>query len=259
MKTILLSVILLGLSPLVSAQADLVFQLNNTLPQGIMAGRMAKAWGASGQVLYRFPESRFALGGEMGINSYGEQCSRQTYRFTDGSTTETDVHVGNDFAQFNVVGRVDLRAGGGLMPYAIAKVGYMHYWTNLNIANPADPTNCHPLENTTLLEDGALAGTLGAGVRWDVSGLFKKLDTRRYWLDVSAEYMTGGRVRFMNVNLPPATTHQHQVPAGGPDPFSARFINPQTQVVHEHHVGDVYNAPIENISLRFGFVMRIGE
>ncbi len=259
MKTIVLSVILLGFSLLASAQADLVFQLNNSLPQGLMGSRMANAWGMSGQLLYRFPESRFALGGEIGINSYGCQTSRQTYRFQDGSSTETDVSVNNDFAQFNVVGRADLRVGGSLIPYITAKVGYLHYWTNLNIADPEDADGCRPLENTTLLKDGTLAGTLGAGMRWDMSGLFKKMPQRKFWLDVSAEYMTGGRVRFMNVNLPPATGHQHQATTGVADPFSARFINPQTQVVHEHHVGDVYNAHVEKVGLRFGFVLRVGE
>ena len=259
MKTIALPVILLGFSLLASAQADMVIQLNHTLPHGAMGGRMSNAWGMSGQLLYRFPESRFSLGGEIGIKSYGAQSSRHTYRFQDGSTTETDVSVRNDFAQFNVVGRADLRAGGNLMPYVTAKVGYLHYWTNLNIADPEDADGCHPLENTALLKDGALAGTLGAGVRWDVSGLFKKMRQRKYWLDVSAEYMAGGRVRFMNVNIPSATGHRHQPAAGVADPFNARFINPQTQVVHEHHVGDVYNAPVEKIGLRFGFVVRLGD
>jgi hypothetical protein len=135
----------------------------------------------------------------------------------------------------------------------------MHYWTNLNIADPQDADGCRPLENSTLLRDGALVGTLGMGVRWDLSGLFRKAQQRRYWLDFSAEYLSGGRVRFMNVNIPPSTAaHQHAAQKGS-DPFMASFVNPQTLVVHEHHVGDVYNSQINKIGLRFGFMMRFGD
>jgi hypothetical protein len=261
MKRGILLVFSLCLTQVVAAQVDLSLNLNYTRPQGAMGRYIQNAGGISGQALYRIANTPFAIGAELGYNSYGSETTRQTYRFSDGSSTETDVTVSNNYATFAVVGRIDFKQGGPLIPYAIGKAGFNHYWTSLVIADPEDADGCRPLENKRLLEDGALAGTLGAGVRWDLSGVFKKAEPRHFWLDFGVNYTTGGNVRFMNVNMPAdpdPVAHQHPVVnADGSVPFSARFINPQNQIVHEHHVGNVYNSPIQKINVQLGFLISI--
>ena len=225
-----------------AAQTDLAVYFEHQLPQARMRGLMANSFGANAVVLKRVSESAFWVGGAASIGSYGGLTTTQTYRHADGSGTLTDMHVGNNHVAFAAAGRLDLRAGGNMIPYVAAKTGYAHYWTNLRVDNPGDADNSRPLERAMLLEDGTFFGTLGAGVRWDVGSLFKKAPSRRYWLDLAADYTAGGRVRFMNASILPGTAG----PPGTPT------------VVHRYHTGDVYAAPLSQLSLRVGFLLRVG-
>ena len=261
MKRIFLSLFWLGLTQATFAQFDLSLNANYARPQGVMNRYIQNAWGGSGQALYRIRYSPFAIGAEIGVSGYGSQTTRQTYRFNDGSATETDVCISSQFATFMLVSRIDVLRDNIITPYINVKAGYHHYWTSLNIADPTDTDGCRPLENTSLLKDGAFAGTLGAGVRWDVSSLFKQVEKGLLAVDFSVNYTEGGNVRYMNVNIPtnpdPVSHHHVATNTDGSQPFNSRFINPQNQVVHEHHVGNVYRSAIQQLDFRLGFLLRL--
>ena len=229
-------------------------------PQQEMGTFIRQAHGLNGQAMYRIPKSPLAVGVDLGFGMYGYQNTRQTYVFSDGATTETDVRVSNSFVTANLVARLDLVRSGAFIPYLSGKVGYNHYMTNLVIENPDDPDGCRPLENKDLIRDGAFSETLGAGVRWDLGNVFRGTGTERLYADLSAHYTNGGRVSYMNVNIPanpnPAA-HQHQPAAPDAAAYVARFVNPRTQVVHQHHVGDVYTSPIQLWEFKLGLVYRI--
>ncbi|MBC7923211.1 MAG: hypothetical protein H7Z75_19200 [Ferruginibacter sp.] len=233
-------------------------------PQQEMGTFIRQAHGLNGQAMYLIPKSPLAVGVDLGFGMYGYQNTRQTYVFSDGATTETDVRVSNTFLTANLVARLDLIRSGTFIPYLSGKVGYNHYMTNLVIENPDDPDGCRPLENKDLVRDGAFSETVGAGVRWDLGNVFRGTGAERLYADLSAHYTNGGRVSYMNVNIPsdpnPAT-HQHQPAATSGDAASyvARFVNPRTQVVHEHHVGDVYTSPIQLWEFKLGLVYRLAR
>ncbi len=221
-----------------------------------------QAHGLHVQGLYLIPKSRFAIGGSAGLNTYGSQTTRQTYRFSDGSSTETDVDVSNNFINFNLVARADLLTSGAFIPYITGQAGYNFYYTSLYIADPNDVDGCKPLENESLTKDAAFSVTGGAGVRWDLGTVLKSVGTDRFFVDFSANYTEGGRVSYMNVNIPAdpdPVVHQHHVSRGDARPFTTRFINPTNQVIHEHHVGDVYTSPIQMISFKLGVLFRVGR
>jgi hypothetical protein len=262
-QSLLLTCVLALAGTVACAQVDMMFNFNFSRPQQEMNTYMSSAFGINGQVLYLVPNTRLAVGADLGYSTYGCQSSRQTYRFTDGSVTETDVSVGNNIVTINLVGRMDLLSGGPLVPYLIGQAGYNRYFTDLTIADPNDADGCRPLANHTLLGDGALSVTGGAGLRWDLSTIIKSAAPRRIFIDFSAQYTQGGRVNYMNVNLPPSPPEpvphhsHHHISADGAIMYSTRFINPQNQVIHEHHVGDVYRTPIQLLSYKLGFVYRI--
>jgi hypothetical protein len=56
----------------------------------------------------------------------------------------------------------------------------------------------------------------------------------------------------MNVDAP-ANSHSNHT-----SDVYAKFINTQTQVVHDHHIGNVYTGVIEQIDIRFGVTMILG-
>jgi hypothetical protein len=261
-KSLLLTFLLAAINSVAFAQAELSASYSFFSPQQQMGRFIQQAHGLQVQGLYLIPNSRFAVGGSAGLNTYGSQSTRQTYRFSDGSSTETDVEVSNNFINFNLVGRADLLTSGAVIPYVTGQAGYNFYYTSLYIADPNDVDGCKPLENESLTKDGAFSVTGGAGVRWDLSTVLKKVGRNRFFVDFSANYTEGGRVSFMNVNIPAdpdPVAHQHPVSRGDATPFSTRFINPTNQVVHEHHVGDVYTSPIQMLSFKLGVLFRVGQ
>ncbi|MDO1445906.1 hypothetical protein Q0590_06565 [Rhodocytophaga aerolata] len=262
MKNILLSLLLLlCVSTATMAQYDLSTGYVYSRPQQQMGDYIKHAHGLQFQALYRLPNSRLAFGAGIGFNGYGSETSRQTYRFGDGSTTETDVSVDNAFSTFALIGRLDLLPASIVTPYLTGQAGYSLYRTSLYIENPDDPDGCKPLENKALQTDGAFSVSGGGGLRWDLSSIIKKASKQRFFADISALYTQGGKVSYMNVNIPATpATHHHPVPASG-DVFSysTRFINPVNQVVHEHHVGDVYSSYIRMMEFKLGFVYRISK
>ncbi len=245
-----------------SARFDLTTSYTYSRPQQRMGDFIRQAHGLQVQGLYLVPKTPFAVGADIGYSMYGMQTTRQTYQFSDGSSTETDVHVSNGFFTVNLVGRADFFKSGILIPYVMGKVGYNSYLTSLNIENPDDPGGCKPMENKVLLKDGAFSTTAGAGLRWDLGSVFKSAGRERFYADFSALYTNGGSVSYMNVNIPAdpnPVTYQHAstTTADGVSSYSAQFVNPRTQVVHEHHVGDVYVSPIQLLEFKLGFVYRI--
>jgi hypothetical protein len=200
------------------------------------------------------------VGTGIGINGYGSQSTRQTYRFSDGATTETDVNVNNTFLAFNAIARMDLLASGVVIPYLIGQAGYNLYRTTLYIENPDDPDGCKPLENKALLSDGAFSVSGGGGVRWDLSTIFKSAAKDKFLVDLSVLYTQGGSVQYMNVNIPATYPQHHSAPAtDNVSTYNARFINPANQIVHEHHVGDVYQSYIQAMEFKLGLVYRLSR
>jgi hypothetical protein len=242
------------------AQYDLSATYTYFRTQQQMGTYITNANGVQAQALYRIPKSRLAIGAGIGINGYGSQNTRQTYRFSDGATTETDVSVNNTFLTFNAIARLDLLPTAVVTPYIIGQAGYNVYRTTLYIENPDDPDGCRPLENKALLNDGAFSVSGGGGMRWDLGSVFKGAGKERFLVDLSVLYTQGGRVQYMNVNIPATpVAHQHH-PVATTDnvsTYNARFINPVNQVVHEHHVGDVYQSYIQMMEFKLGFVYRL--
>ena len=261
-KSFLLTVILAVMGSAAFAQTEVSASYLYSSPQQRMGRYIQGASGFNVQGLYLVPNSRFAVGANIGLNTYGCQSTRQTYRFRDGSSTETDVEVSNNFFNLNLVGRADLLGSGAVIPYVMGQAGYNLYYTSLFIADPNDVDGCKPLENRSLLKDGAVSLTGGAGVRWDLGSVIKNAGMDRFYLDFSASYTGGGRVRFMNVNIPAEpdpVAHQHTTPGSDAAPFTTQFINPSNRIVHEHHVGDVYASPIQMLSFKLGLAFRVGQ
>jgi hypothetical protein len=59
----------------------------------------------------------------------------------------------------------------------------------------------------------------------------------------------------MNADADP----HHQKGAPDVGHVTAEFINTQTMIVHEHHVGHLYQSPVQMTELRVGFSMSISR
>ena len=193
--------------------------------------------------------SRFVYGTELSYTIYGHDKSSQLYTFSDGTTANMDIVVDNTITNLLFGARYFLREPAAFRPFITAKAGYAWYRTNLNIYDPDDFDNCEPVDRDVLLKDGTLVISAGAGFQYDLSGMFKKLETNRFIFTLNANLVLGGQVNFMNTDAP---THH----APSKNDVYANFINTQTQVVHKHHVGYVYTSNAELVEIRAGFIFR---
>lgn len=248
-KTAYILLIILLSNTVGFAQFEVKMSYNYARPLGEMAINIQRSHGINFEGLYRFKKMPLLVGLEFGFAGYGHQKERQTYTFTDGSQTETDVHVYNNILNFNLTTQFELLSKSPIKPYVQAKIGMSRFYTDLIIDDPEDIDDCHPLEQDILLSNVGLVGGAGLGIKWDLASVFGKMNKNRFYLDVNANYLTGSKVKYMSVNAP--TPEMMPV-----DDVNAEFLNRQNQVVHRHHVGYVYESKIELIEYRFGMMMR---
>ncbi|HYG04022.1 MAG TPA: hypothetical protein VD927_16365 [Chryseosolibacter sp.] len=201
------------------------------------------------------PDQRFAVGIDFSYAQYGRDKSRQVYTFDDGSTANMDVIVSNNFGSVMAYGKMNLVTAGTFRPYVFTKVGYTFFSTNLNIYDPDDFDHCEPVESDVLYNDRTFTGAIGAGLRFDIAAIFQKLEKGKFYVDASIHSTHGGQVRYMNSD---ATAHTN----GGnhdSDQVLASFLNTQTQIVHRHHVGNLYKSRMQMTELRFGVSMQLSK
>jgi hypothetical protein len=201
---------------------------------------------------YVTPEklSRFAFGMDMNYTVYGYDKSKQEYTFDDGTTARMDIIVDNSFLNLMVGGRYLLTGSQevNIKPYVSLKAGYSWFRTNLNIYDPDDNDHCEPVENDLLMKDGTFLISGGAGIQWDI---LRKKSPNRFLFNAGVNLTLGGEVNYMNTDGPSPTHTNHN----GSD-VNAQFVNTQTQVIHEHHVGYVYTSFLEMMDFRAGFIFR---
>lgn len=228
------------------AQGEFGFGLQYINPRGAMSNTIRGAGGLTLSAAHNF-EKPFAAGMQFAYNSYGHSRTKQQYTFDDGSVTDTYVNIANYFLSLNLDGKMFLRNGKNINPYIGGKLGYAWYKTSLTIEDPEDETACEPLESHILSKDGTLIATGGGGVRIDMSSIFGSVEKGRFYFDFNAYLTSGGRVKYMNVDHHPQKTPDRDV--------MAKFINNQTQVVHEHHVGYQYSALLNQMEYQFAFII----
>jgi len=207
---------------------------------------------------YLTPEkvNRLSFGMDLGVIFYGHDKSLQEYTFSDGTVANMNIVVDNYFTNLMIGARYYLMdvEGKNIKPYVLLKGGYSWFRTDLNIYDPDDSDSCEPVDADLLLKDGTFSFSGGAGFHWDLSSVFKKKAPNRLLFNVGANLTLGGQVNYMNTDAPSQnhTNHNHS-------DVMAEFVNTQTQVVHEHHVGYVYTSYLEMVEIRAGFVFRMGS
>lgn len=222
-------------------------------PSGAMGNIIQQGHG--GNVYYGWvnPGGRVAVGLDLSLSLYGHDKSRQEYQMDDGTFAPMDVIVTNTFLNIMVYARWYLTNEGMLRPYLVGKLGYTRFNTDLNIYDPDEWDHCKPLDHDVLYNDGTFAAAAGAGVKIDLASVFRKLQTAKFYFDANINFVQGGDVRYMNADANPG----HHKPAPDVGHVTAEFINTQTQIVHEHHVGHLYQSAVQMTEIRVGFSMHL--
>ncbi|MCU0397443.1 MAG: porin family protein [Cyclobacteriaceae bacterium] len=218
-------------------------------PLGMMKDNIERGNGFTIDYYLTPANNRFSFGIEFSYTLYGHDKNKQVYTFEDGTSADMDIVVDNSYSNLLVAGRYFIHDGSLVRPYISLKAGYSWFRTDLNIYDPDDWDQCEPIDNDILQKDGSFIGSVGAGIQYDLSGIFKKLNANHILFNLNANLVMGGMIKYMNADAP-----DHNQP--GAIDLNARFINTQTQVIHEHHVGNVYQSYLEMVELRAGFIFR---
>jgi hypothetical protein len=226
----------------------------NANPVGGMGEIIQRGHGVALNYAFVNPNQRFAFGLDMAYAQYGREKSTQEYTFDDGSVVPMDIVVSNYFVNVMAYTRWYLTPGGAVRPFLIGKLGYALFSTDLNIYDPDEADHCEPVDHDVLHKDGTMIGVIGAGAKFDLGKIFKSWTPDMFYIDCSINLTQGGQVRYMNADAP-----RNHPPANDVDHVMAEFINTQTQVRHKHHVGYVYENPVQMTELHFGFSMNISR
>jgi hypothetical protein len=218
----------------------------NANPTGSMGEIIDRGHGIFLNYAFVTPNQRYSFGIDLAYAQYGRDKSQQEYTMDDGTVAPMDIIVTNSFADFMVYSRLYLATKGAVRPFLVGKLGYTKFSTALDIYDPDDKDQCEPVENDVLYKDGTIKGVIGAGAKFDIGKIFNILKPNMFYVDCSINYGEGGSVRYMNADAPP-----HQPAPNDAVHVTADFINTQTQIVHKHHVGYLYENPVRMTELRF--------
>jgi opacity protein-like surface antigen len=224
-------------------------------PTGKMKQNITRSHGGVLDFHFLSPTGKLALGTDFIYSIYGFDKTTQQYMFPDGTTANMDIQVSNSFFNLMASGRYYLITGKKLMPYVGLKAGYSWFVTDLNIYDPDDFDSCKPVETEMLQKDGTWIYSVGGGIQYDLSSVFKKLPKEVFLINVSAFYTQGGTVNYMNTDVPDGH-HATTAPPNRSGDLEASFINTQTQVIHKHHVGYVYSSYAQMMDYRITFTFR---
>lgn len=253
MKTLTFIIIALATSGSVCAQSwTNTFSANYgfALPTGGMKPYVRNGHALNINVLFEAPSKRVATGLELSFTGYGHSKREMDYTFPDGTWAPMNLVITNSILSAMAMTRLYLVLDGPVRPYATFRAGYTHFGTRLNIVDPNDGDSCEPVESSLLSRDGTFAYGAGGGVRIDIAWLAKNVERGKYFIDFSSNMLQGGRVSYMNEDAPePNMNHRSTTRA---KEVEAQFINTQTQVVHAHHVGYLYNSFVQMMDFRLG-------
>ncbi len=227
----------------------------------------ASVVGGFGLSTYFSPESKLPMAFELkgNLGSYSNLTLNQTYEFSDGSQTKTDVTYSSNFHKFMLGTRFSSRyALDGMEFYFTPQIGLGTMRSRIYIADPMDEDDCKALENTIVQRDNGFLYGLEAGFDVRLNKLIpvsKIEDGHRIF--ISANYLSSFKsfdyinIRYMEDKVHGVNGHENHnlMDEEGRD-INAQFVNVTSNNLHEHKIAELYTTPLKYIGIQFGYVFR---
>lgn len=258
MKKNLLSVILACVSIFANAQLEANFSYSMAIPVKEMGHNINLTHSGVADVRYHFKKAadKLWVGAQFGLGVYAITNQDQTYQFANGSTTQTNVNFTSDVFNSHAIAGIDLVSGKPVTPYITAKGGFSKFYTRIYIADPNDQDGCKPLESKSVYKDCTWSAGAGAGLKISGSAIVKKGCSNNWWIDFSANYLTGGTLNYLNVAH--LTEHNdNTTPTTDSKGYNVTFVNVTTNEIHEHQVAELLTSRINQIDLKLGVLFRL--
>ncbi len=239
-----------------NAQLEASLSYSMAIPLKDMADNINLTHSGVADIRYQFKKTakNFWIGTQLGLGTYAVKTQKKFYQFSNGSVTEADVRfTSNTFNSHLTIG-ADLLLNKPIIPYIIMKGGLSEFYTKVYIPDPDDQSGCKPLENKNVYKDAAWSTGMGAGVKVAGNKIFKKDHLDDWWIDLSANYLTGGTINYLNVKH--IMEHNDNTI---PDPkgFNVTFVNLATNEIHQHQVAEVYTSRITQLDIKLGLFVHL--
>ena len=246
-----------------NAQMKMGSSYSLSIPQGEMADNIRPVHSLNISFLTPIKGicNRFSVGAEMGLGNYAYESKEQDLRFSDGSGIRTDVIYSSNVFNAAMMMRLNLLGKGKAIPYLNAKAGLSHFFSNIIVEDPEDPSDCEVLERKNIIKDNTFFAAYGGGVQIDLSLFSKKQSPGKYTIDISMNKVRGGKLNYINTkNIQSAMHTDPNTPppsSGKGEPLNIQFININTRTIHEHQVAELYNSPLRMIDIRVGMLFTL--
>lgn len=232
------------------AQFEITGGYSIAIPRGKLNDYINLTHSVALRGIYRLPVNpKVWLGTDLSIGTYAQKTEQQTYQFTNGITTTTNVRFSSNVFNGHMETGYDFISQRKIVPYVTVKAGLSNFYSSIYIEDPHDADGCRPLDNKNVFGDVTFSYGAGAGFRLDGKQFFKS-SSHNWAIDFSVTYLTGGTLDYLNVR-------HLQDNAASSKEFMVKFVNVTTNEIHEHKVAEVYTSKLKQIDVRLGFVYRL--
>ena len=228
------------------------------LPKADMGKNIQPVHSLQNGVLYQFPGKlkSLSVGAEFGIGIYAHERIDQTFQFDANTTSVVPVDYSSNAFNVNLQTRINLLSDKNfIIPYINAKGGLYNFYSSIFVGDPEDDDGCHALEQETLINDNTMYWSAGGGLQINTGVFSKTKQHSKVMIDISANTIRGGTMNYINTkHLMDAQT------MNDPDgkPLEVKFMNVNTQSIHEHTVAQVYTSSLRLLEFRAGITVMLG-
>jgi hypothetical protein len=246
------------------SQSRAGFHYSLSLPQGEMKENIKLTHSLNAAYQYVLPGKMkwLAFGTDLSLGTYAQLYKQQDLRFPDGTGTTTMVNYSSNVFSGALLTRLNLFQEATINPYINFKGGYTLFYSNVSVEDPEDPDECRVLERKNILSDNTFFFTYGGGVQIKLSSHAKnKNDNNKCLLDISINKVRGGKLDYINTRHIESHVHTDPNTPAPPDgkgqPLNVRFVNVNTQAIHEHQVAEIYNSPLRMLDIKVGLLFEL--
>jgi hypothetical protein len=220
-----------------------------------------------GAIRLSYTPTRYAQAGfeyALVFSNYSSVAENQTFQFDNLPPTDLRVTYESSATRHMFGSRImNPSSPNFVKPFFTPQIGLMSMHSSIYIPDPDDDDNCAPLQNDIVhrFTGGVYGFETGLEISLNPKSHRNKKD---YYGDGAFLLFSVGMVRGMHrfeyINVDhmkkPDDLHNHGNLEGRD--LNARFINLQTQQVHEHRIAEVYRSPLQYVYLNIGLSLRVG-
>jgi hypothetical protein len=188
---------------------------------------------------------------------YSSQTLQQTYEFTDGTQTRTDVHYNSNLNKYLIGARVMMnRDFRPVRTYFTPQIGLATMKTKIVIDDPQDTDDCQPLDRSTRQRNTGFVYGGELGIELALDRVFKKIETAgAHKVFVSTSFLSGFKhFEYVNVAYMKDEVHDMNTHPESGD-VTASFINVTTNNIHEHKIAELYHTPLRMWGINVGYTI----